>query len=121
APDHGLASGRDPSGGAVLSGDRPRLPPVGPGAGSAARDAPAPGIHGPGVVSRDAARTGVCRVDPTPACLEGSPMIWGVIVLLAAALIGMPLSVALTATTVALGVVTGLLALLGVHARSAAV
>jgi hypothetical protein len=47
-------------------------------------------------------------------------MIWGVVVLLAAILIGMPLSVAFTSTTVALGVVTGLLALLGVHARSAA-
>jgi hypothetical protein len=47
-------------------------------------------------------------------------MIWGVVLFLAAALIGIPLGVALTGTTVALGVVTGLLALLGVHARSAA-
>ena len=47
-------------------------------------------------------------------------MIWGVILLLAAALIGIPLSVALTGTTAALGVLTGLLTLLSVHARSAA-
>lgn len=48
-------------------------------------------------------------------------MIWGVILLLAATLIGIPLSVALTAITAAFGLVTGLLALLGVYARSAAV
>lgn len=48
-------------------------------------------------------------------------MIWGVVLLLAAALIGMPLSVSLTDTTVALGGVAGLLALLGVYTRSASV
>jgi hypothetical protein len=48
-------------------------------------------------------------------------MIWGVVLLLAAALIGMPLSVAPTDTTVALGGVAGLLALLGVYTRSASV
>jgi hypothetical protein len=48
-------------------------------------------------------------------------MIWGGVLLLAAALIGIPLSVALTAITAALGVVTGLLALRGVYARRAAV
>jgi hypothetical protein len=47
-------------------------------------------------------------------------MIWGVVLLLAAALIGIPLSVALTGTTAALGAVAGLLALLSVHTRSAA-
>lgn len=47
-------------------------------------------------------------------------MIWGVVLLLAAALIGIPLSVALTGTTAALGAVAGLLALLGVYTRSAA-
>jgi hypothetical protein len=36
-------------------------------------------------------------------------MIWGGVLLLAAALIGIPLSVALTAITAVLGVVTGLL------------
>jgi hypothetical protein len=48
-------------------------------------------------------------------------MIWGGVLLLAAVLIGIPLGVVLTGTTVALGMVTGFLALLGVHARSAAV
>src|SRR2546428_7734453 len=47
-------------------------------------------------------------------------MIWGVVLLLVAALIGIPLSVALTGTTAALGAVAGLLALLSVHTRSAA-
>jgi MoxR-like ATPase len=79
------------------------------------------GVHGPGVVARDAARTRVRRVDPTPAYAEGGTMIWGVVVLLAAIVIAIPLSVILSGTTVALGVVTGLLAVLGAHARSAAV
>jgi len=48
-------------------------------------------------------------------------MIWGIGLLLVAALIGIPLSVALTGTTAALGAVAGLLALLGVRIRSAAV
>src|SRR5207248_11665555 len=90
---HGLAGRRNPSGGAAFSGDRPRVPSVGPGAGSAARDAPATGVYGPGVVARDAARTGVRRIDPASACLEGGTMSWGVILLLSAALIGVPLSV----------------------------
>jgi len=47
-------------------------------------------------------------------------MIWGVILLLVAVLIGLPLSTALTGTTAVLGAVAGLLALLGVHTRSAA-
>jgi hypothetical protein len=47
-------------------------------------------------------------------------MIWGVVVLLAAIVIGMPLSVACTGTTVALGGVAALLVLLSVHARSTA-
>jgi hypothetical protein len=47
-------------------------------------------------------------------------MIWGVVLLLVAALIGIPLSVALTGTTAALGAVAGLLALLSVHTRSVA-
>jgi hypothetical protein len=45
-------------------------------------------------------------------------MIWGGVVLLAAILIAIPLSVALTGTTAALGVVTGLLAVRGVHAAA---
>jgi hypothetical protein len=48
-------------------------------------------------------------------------MIWGVVFLLAAVLIGIPLRVALTGTTAALGMVTCLLVLLGVYARSVAV
>jgi hypothetical protein len=48
-------------------------------------------------------------------------MIWGVVLLLAAVLIGIPLSVALTGTTAALGMVTGLLVSLGAYARSATV
>ncbi len=47
-------------------------------------------------------------------------MIWGVVLLLAAALIGIPLSVALTGTTAVLGTATVLVALLGVHTRRAA-
>lgn len=47
-------------------------------------------------------------------------MIWGVVFLLVAALIGIPLSVALTGTTAALGAVAVLVALLGVRTRSAA-
>ena len=47
-------------------------------------------------------------------------MIWGVVLLLVAALIGIPLSVALTGTTAVLGTATVLVALLGVHTRSAA-
>jgi hypothetical protein len=47
-------------------------------------------------------------------------MIWGVVFLLVAVLIGIPLSVALTGTTAALGAVAGLVALLGVRTRSAA-
>lgn len=47
-------------------------------------------------------------------------MIWGVVVFLAAVMIGTPLSVALTGTTAALGVLAGVLALLGVSTRSAA-
>ncbi|SRR6266851_2793650 len=46
-------------------------------------------------------------------------MIWGTVLLLVAALIGIPLSVALTGTTAALGGAAGLLALLGVCTRSA--
>lgn len=48
-------------------------------------------------------------------------VIWGIVVLLAAVLIGIPLSVAPTGTTVALGGMAGLLALLGVYSRSASV
>jgi hypothetical protein len=47
-------------------------------------------------------------------------MIWGIVLLRVGTLIGIPLSLALTGTTVALGAVTGLLALLGVHAKSVA-
>jgi hypothetical protein len=46
-------------------------------------------------------------------------MIWGVVLLLVAALIGIPLSVALTGTTAALGAMAGLVALVGVRTRSA--
>lgn len=47
-------------------------------------------------------------------------MIWGVVLLLVAVLIGIPLSVALTGTTAALGAVASLLALLAMYTRSAA-
>ena len=46
-------------------------------------------------------------------------MIWGIVLLLVAVLIGIPLSVAPTGTIAALGGVAGLLALLGVRTRSA--